>query len=258
VSASAGGAPARGHAGDSTGTPAREGRAGDSTGAPARAATPATAGSAGLARAPCPIRVLRLGRRDYGETLALQQRLQAEVMAGATECLVLVEHPPVVTLGRRGDERHVLAPRAPVVRVNRGGDVTYHGPGQLVGYPIIDLARRGADVHRYLRDLEAVLIDAAAGFGVAAARRPGFTGVWVAGDKLAAIGVGVRRWVTMHGFALNVADLRADFAAIVPCGLHGTGVTSLEQAAGRRPPMAEVETAVTAAFGAVFGCREAG
>lgn len=199
------------------------------------------------------LRLALLGRREYGAVLALQERLRHAVIDGASDCLLLVEHPPVITLGRRGDERHVLAHTAPVVRVNRGGDVTYHGPGQIVGYPIVDLGRRGCDVHRYLRDLEAVLVAVAARFGVVAARRPGFTGVWVGTDKLAAIGVGIRRWVTMHGFALNVADLRAPFAAIVPCGIAGAGVTSLEQASGRRPARAEVEAAIVAAFGDVFG-----
>jgi lipoate-protein ligase B len=122
-----------------------------------------------------------------------------------------------------------------------------------VGYPIVDLARRSCDVHRYLRDLETVLIAVAARFGVAAGRRDGFTGVWVGRDKLAAIGVGIRRWVTMHGFALNVADLRAAFAAIVPCGLVGTGVTSLEELCGARPDRSAVEHAVVDAFATTFG-----
>jgi len=196
--------------------------------------------------------VRRLGRLPYDQAWAVQEEARAAVIAGAPEQLLVVEHPPIITLGRRGDARHVLAPRAPVVRVNRGGDVTYHGPGQLVGYPIIDLARRGRDVDRYLRGLEAVLIAAAARFGVSACRRPGWTGVFVGGDKLAAIGVGIRRWVTMHGFALNVADLRVEFAAIVPCGLAGVGVTSLEQATGRRPALADVETVVVEEFGRAF------
>jgi lipoate-protein ligase B len=200
-----------------------------------------------------PIAVRRLGRRDYAETLALQESTRAGVIAGAQEELLLVEHPPVITLGRRGDERHVLVPSAPVVRVGRGGDVTYHGPGQLVGYPILDLATRGRDVDRYLRALETVLIGLAGRFGVVATRRRGFTGVWVGDAKLAAIGVGIRRWVSMHGFALNVADLRAEFAAIVPCGLAGVGVTSLEQLTGRRPAMVDVESAVVDEFQRVFG-----
>jgi lipoate-protein ligase B len=138
------------------------------------------------------------------------------------------------------------------VRVNRGGDVTYHGPGQLVGYPIVDLARRGRDVHRYLRDLETVLIRVATRFGVAAGRRAGLTGVWCGDAKLAAIGVGIRRWVTMHGFALNVADLRREFASIVPCGLAGMGVTSLAAETGGEPALAAVEDVVIEEFADVF------
>lgn len=194
--------------------------------------------------ASAPLRVLRLGRRDYAETLVLQETLREEVLGGASDVLVLVEHPPVITLGRGADERHVLAPIAPVVRVSRGGDVTYHGPGQLVGYPVFDLRRHGADVHRYLRRLEDVLTAVAGRFGVATVRRPGMTGVWVGANKLAAIGVGIRRWVTMHGFSLNVADVREAFAAIVPCGLAGTGVTSLTVEVGRPLDLSEVETPV--------------
>ncbi len=203
------------------------------------------------------VEVRRLGRCGYEETLALQEEARARVIEGAPEQLMLVEHPPVITLGRRGDARHVLAARAPVIRVSRGGDVTYHGPGQLVGYPILDLGRRERDVDRYLRALEDVLIRVAGRVGVTAGRRRGFTGVWVGNAKLAAIGVGIRRWVTMHGFALNVADLRTEFSAIVPCGLAGVAVTSLEEATGRRPPMEEVETLVIEEFQHVFATAPA-
>ena len=199
-----------------------------------------------------PLDVRRLGRRGYEETLALQEEARARVIAGAPEQLILVEHPPVITLGRRGDARHVLVPRAPVVRVSRGGDVTYHGPGQLVGYPILDLGRRGRDVDRYLRALEDVLIAVAGRFGVVARRQRGWTGVWVGNAKLAAIGVGIRRWVTIHGFALNVADLRTEFSAIVPCGLAGIGVTSLAQATGQCPVLTVVEAMVIDEFLRIF------
>lgn len=209
--------------------------------------------ASGLSATHGTLHVERLGRRLYEDVLALQTARRDAVLAGAADRLLLVEHPPVITIGRGGDARHVLRATAPVLRVNRGGDVTYHGPGQLVGYPILDLGRRGGDVHRYLRDLEAMLIDVAARFGVQAARRAGLTGVWVGHDKLAAIGVGIRRSVTMHGFALNVADLRAAFDAIVPCGLAGTGVTSLAEASGRSPALADVEAAVAAVFAARFG-----
>jgi lipoyl(octanoyl) transferase len=210
--------------------------------------------AAALAPEAHPIEVRCLGRCGYEETLALQEEARAQVIAGnEPEQLLLVEHPPVITLGRRGDARHVLVPRAPVLRVSRGGDVTYHGPGQLVGYPILDLGRRGRDIDRYLRALEDVLIAVAGRFGLVAERQRGRTGVWLGNDKLAAIGVGIRRWVTMHGFALNVADLRADFAAIVPCGLAGIGVTSLAQATGQCPAMADVEALVLDEFRRVFG-----
>ncbi len=199
-----------------------------------------------------PIEIVRLGRRDYEETLELQEKARTQVIDGGPEQLLLVEHPPVITLGRRGDARHVLVPRAPVLRVSRGGDVTYHGPGQLVGYPILDLARRGRDIDRYLRALEDVLIAVAGRFGLTARRQRGWTGVWLGNDKLAAIGVGIRHWVTMHGFALNVADLREDFAAIVPCGLAGIGVTSLAQATGQCPAMVDVEALVIDEFLRVF------
>jgi lipoyl(octanoyl) transferase len=204
-----------------------------------------------------PVEVRRLGLRDYEETLAIQEEARAQVIAGGPEQLLLVEHPPVITLGRRGDVRHVLVPRAPVLRVSRGGDVTYHGPGQLVGYPILDLGRRGRDVDRYLRALEDVLIAVTRRFGVAARRKRGFTGVWVGNAKIAAIGVGIRRWVTMHGFALNVADLRAEFAAIVPCGLAGIGVTSLAETTGSCPAMADVEALVVDEFQRIFASPDA-
>jgi lipoyl(octanoyl) transferase len=205
-----------------------------------------------------PIEVRRLGCLGYEETLALQEEARAHVIAGGSEQLLLVEHPPVITLGRRGDVRHVLERRAPVLRVSRGGDVTYHGPGQLVGYPILDLDRRGRDIDRYLRALEDVLIAVARRFGLAARRQRGFTGVWLGNAKLAAIGVGIRRWVTMHGFALNVADLRTEFAAIVPCGLAGIGVTSLAEATGQCPAMADVEALVIDEFLRVFAPSEDG
>lgn len=205
-----------------------------------------------------PIEVRRLGRLGYEEALAVQEEARAQVIAGAPEQLLLVEHPPVITLGRRGDMRHVLERRAPVLRVSRGGDVTYHGPGQLVGYPILDLNRRGRDIDRYLRALEDVLIAVARRFGLTARRQRGFTGVWLGNAKLAAIGVGIRRWVTMHGFALNVADLRSEFAAIVPCGLAGIGVTSLAEATGHCPTMADVEALVVDEFLRVFAPSEEG
>jgi lipoyl(octanoyl) transferase len=195
------------------------------------------------------LEVLWLGRVPYAEGLALQRQRQDAVRAGeAAEALLLLEHPPVITLGRSADPAHVLAPPealaargVEVHEVARGGDVTWHGPGQLVGYPIVDLAARGRpDVHRYLRDLEGALCDAAAELGVAAQAIPGMTGVFAKGAepprKLASIGVGLRGWITGHGFALNVdADL-AGFGAIVPCGLRGVSMTSLARELGDAAP----------------------
>ena len=168
--------------------------------------------------------VRHLGCVPYGEALELQRQLRDRRLADEVpDTILLLEHPDVVTFGRRADPANALlsddALRRSgydVYRVNRGGDVTYHGPGQLVCYPILDLEPRGADVHRYLRQLEGVLSDALADFGIAAGRRPGYTGVWVdERRKIASIGVGIRRWVTMHGFALNVACDLSRFGAIV-------------------------------------------
>jgi len=177
-----------------------------------------------------------LGRLPYAEALALQLRLRDSRLSGEIgDRVLLLEHPDVITLGRGTREsslrvgREELARRGYAVHeVNRGGDVTYHGPGQLVGYPILDLADRGRDVHLYLRQLEDVLIETAADFGVSARRRPGFTGVWVdERRKLASIGIGVRRWVTLHGFALNVSCDLERFEAIVPCGLRDAEMVDL-------------------------------
>jgi lipoate-protein ligase B len=183
-----------------------------------------------------PLEVRRLGRLPYGEALELQRQLRDRRLAGeAPDTILLLEHPDVVTFGRRADPGNALLSDAAlrrsgydVYRVNRGGDVTYHGPGQLVGYPILDLEPRGADVHQYLRQLEGVLIDALSDFGIEAGRRAGYTGVWVdERRKIASIGVGIRRWVTMHGFALNVTCDLARFGPIVACGLRGVEMTSM-------------------------------
>lgn len=175
------------------------------------------------------------------------------------ETVFLLEHPHVFTIGRTGDNANLLASRdwrgdpIELVRINRGGDVTYHGPGQLVGYPVLDLRTRGRDVHRYLRDLEEVLIRTAADFGVRAHRREGLTGVWTDGGKLASIGVGVRRWITMHGFALNVRpDLRY-FQLIHPCGIQDCPVTSLSELLDRPVQLSEAIPACRRRLREVFG-----
>jgi lipoyl(octanoyl) transferase len=208
-----------------------------------------------------PLEVRRLGLVDYRAALAEQATLVTERQAGRIDDLLLfVEHPPVVTLGvRRGGRAHIVASPAAlrsagieVFETGRGGDVTYHGPGQIVGYPILDLKPDRCDVHRYVRDLEEVLIRAVRDFGVDAGRVAGLTGVWVQGQKLAAIGVRLSRWVTSHGFAMNLTtDLHA-FELIVPCGISDRGVTSLQRlgcTAGR----VEVEDAISRHFLDVFG-----
>jgi lipoyl(octanoyl) transferase len=213
--------------------------------------------------------VRRLGRVEYDAALALQQRLVEERRIGSIgDTLLLLEHPPVITLGARtrGRLTHVVASAAELVHAGvtvhetgRGGDVTYHGPGQLVGYPILDLRPDRCDVHEYVRDLEEVLMLAAATFDVAAGRLPGLTGVWAgpagAERKVAAIGVRISRWITSHGFALNVGTDLRNFGLIVPCGIADRGVASLEGLAGRTLSMTDVEAAVVDGFASVFGAR---
>jgi len=207
------------------------------------------------------LEVRRLGVVPYAEALALQRALVEDRRAERIDdTLLLVEHLPVITLGVKGDggRSHILAaPQQLAARgidvheTGRGGDVTYHGPGQIVGYPILDLKPDRQDVHRYVRDLEETLIRVAAEFGVTATRVKGLTGVWVGGEKLAAIGVRIGRWITSHGFALNVRTNLDEFALIVPCGIADRGVTSLEQL-GVAARQSEVEDAIVRHFSAVF------
>ena len=177
------------------------------------------------------------GRVDYVRAVAWQEALVARRIAGGPDALLLLEHPPVYTLGRGADARHLGAADGgpvPVHRVHRGGEVTYHGPGQLVGYPIVGLRDLRPDLRWYLRSLEDVLIDALADLGVAARRRAGLTGVWVEDRKIASIGIALRRWVAWHGFALNVAPDVGGFAAITPCGITGVEMTSVAREGGPR------------------------
>ncbi len=194
-----------------------------------------------------------LGRVTYSDALALQEELVARKASDPSvpDELLLLEHEPVYTIGRTPDQSSLRDPAAlphPVVQTNRGGQATYHGPGQLVGYPILDLRVRGQDLHRYLRSLEDTLISLLGDYGVEAGRSEGQTGVWVGRRKIASIGVGVRRWVSMHGFALNVCGDLAPFMAITPCGIAGVEMTSVSRECGREVSVKEVAERVLPHF----------
>ena len=195
--------------------------------------------------------VMRAGLVPYDAALALQADMVTARKAGTIgDMLILLQHPPVITLGVtvRQSREHVLATAddlrdrgIALFEAGRGGDVTYHGPGQLVGYPILDLKPDRMDAHRYVRDLEEALIGVCADYGLAGSRKSGLTGVWVGEEKIAAIGVRLSRWITSHGFALNVTTNLDHFALIVPCGISDRGVTSLERLLGTAPTMDGVE-----------------
>jgi len=208
------------------------------------------------------LHVAHLGPTSYRDGLALQESLVAARASGRTgDWLLYPDHPPVITIGRGGGwESLRVAPEAlrargvEIVEVTRGGDVTWHGPGQLVGYPILHLDRLGRDTHRLLREIEGALIEACAGWGLEARTVAGRTGVWVGDDKLASIGVAVRRWVSYHGFALNVSPDLSDFSLMHPCGLHGISMTSLTRLLGDRAPgLDETRTVVTQALARRLG-----
>jgi lipoyl(octanoyl) transferase len=208
-----------------------------------------------------------LGRIPYLEAEALQRDLvEARRRDDAPDTLLLLEHPPVITVGRGGDLSHVLAGAADLERrgielheCSRGGDVTFHGPGQLVGYPILRLGDGRRDAHRYLRDLEETIIRAVEEYGIRAGRISGLSGVWVGNEKLAALGVRLSSgWVTSHGFALNVADSLDGFSAIVPCGIHDRGVTSMGRLLGHDPGLEAVARRTAARLAEVFGLEPEG
>ncbi|PZR71788.1 MAG: octanoyltransferase [Chthoniobacterales bacterium] len=193
--------------------------------------------------------VRRLGQVAFADALALQENLVAEKRTNRSlgDELLLLEHEPVYTIGRTPDQsslRGVAHLPHPLFPINRGGQATYHGPGQLIGYPVIDLRRCGHDLHRYLRWIEALLIETLAGFGMAATTRSGLTGVWIEDRKIASIGVGVRHWITMHGFALNVCGDLAPFDQIVPCGIANVTMTSIEKETGTGRSVLEVASRV--------------
>jgi lipoyl(octanoyl) transferase len=230
------------------------------TTSPARSASPAQPARGPIG--PRSLSVRRLGVVPYEEALALQRSLVEERRAGRIgDTLLLLQHPHVITVGVRGDggRSHVLASPETLAacgvgihETGRGGDVTYHGPGQIVGYPIFDLNPDRRDVHRYVRDLEEVLIRTAADYGIDAERIAGLTGVWVGREKLAAIGVRIARWITSHGFALNVSTNLDYFNLIVPCGIPDRGVTSIERLLGHPAELADVEERLAGHFNNVF------
>ena len=195
-----------------------------------------------------------LGRQPYRPVWSFQRELQRRrIDQEIPDTLLLVEHDPVYTIGKNGSENHVIAGNAElasrgidVVAVDRGGDVTYHGPGQMVGYPIFDLHQHRQSISWYMRELEGVFITLLAEMEIAAARKPDYTGVWIGDDKILAMGVRISRWVTMHGFAFNIEPDLAHFGGIIPCGIFHMGVTSLREQLGRSIPWDTVKERVIA------------
>jgi lipoyl(octanoyl) transferase len=210
------------------------------------------------------VRVLDLGRLGYQAAWDRQLEVHQAVLDGGEDCLIFVEHDPVLTLGANFHEENLLLTREQygergidVIRTDRGGDVTYHGPGQLVIYPIFDLTRHGKDLHKWMRDLEETMIVTCREFGVTAGRLSDVnTGAWVGNRKIAAIGVKVRRWVSLHGIAINCSNDLGDFDLIVPCGVIGHGVTSLSREVGTEVGIEEVKPVVVKAFEEVFAESE--
>lgn len=208
------------------------------------------------------LNVYRLGLVPYKTALDLQMRLLEKRIKGETgDMLLLLEHPPTFTIGRKGLKEHLLMNEKYLSErgihfqeISRGGDITYHGPGQLVGYPIIDLTSKSRDVHKYLRGLENMIISVLSEYGIESGRIEGLTGVWVKGNKIASIGVGVKRWVTYHGFALNVNTDLSYFDMIVPCGIPDVKMTSIKGCLGKKNeiPIDEVEETVIEAFKTTF------
>jgi len=199
--------------------------------------------------------LLDLGRKGYREVWELQKALvDRRAEDRIPDGLILVEHDPVATLGRRGKREDVLDPGLEVFEIERGGEATYHGPGQLVGYPVVRLGPGRRDIRRYVHDLEQVLIDSLADFGIDAERHPEHRGVWIEGRKIASLGIRISRWVTSHGFALNVSTDLSYFSLMNPCGIAGCRMTSLELECAAPVPMAAVRERVTAHFGNVFAC----
>ena len=197
-----------------------------------------------------------LGQRPYQEVWAYQKEIQAKRIAGEIEdTFLMVEHEPVYTLGKNANENHLLQSRdqsVDVFNIERGGDITFHGPGQLVGYPILDLSNYKKSVSWYMRTLEQIIIDTVSEFGIEAKRIEGLTGVWVGDEKIAALGVRIRRWVTMHGFSINVNTDLTFYDGIIPCGIFDHGITSMEQLLCQPQDMEKVKKVVRSKFGYYF------
>ena len=202
------------------------------------------------------VNIMNLGKRSYGEVWSLQKKMQIRRMAGEIDdLLILVEHDPVYTLGKNADVNHLLQSRdrtIEVFNVERGGDITFHGPGQLVGYPIIDLANYKKSVSWYMHSLEQLTIEVLSEFEISAKRVKGLTGVWVGDKKIAAQGVRLTRWVTMHGFSINVNTDLSYYNGIIPCGIFDRGVTSMEELLGSTQKMEKIRTLVIDKFNQIF------
>jgi lipoate-protein ligase B len=204
--------------------------------------------------------IWRLGVVEYGAAYQLQKKIHEQRVAGDIgDTLLLLEHPPAITVGKAGSIENILVPRETLNQmgislyfVDRGGDVTYHGPGQLVGYPILDLSSRGGDLKRYVRDLEEVLIRTLEDFSIKAGRDPQHVGVWIGQKKIASIGLSIRQWVTMHGFALNVCNNLEHFSLIHPCGFKDRKTTSMQEVLGFQPSIEEVTERLLFLFSEVF------
>ena len=206
------------------------------------------------------IKVIDLGYMDYQSTWDLQKGYHQKVLNGdTTDTLLLVEHESVYTLGKNANENHLLqsAPEdAKIFHIERGGDITYHGPGQLVGYPILDLHRYNTSISWYMRRLEQVIIDTLNEYGIKADVKEGLTGVWVGDEKIGAQGVRISRWVTMHGFALNVNTDLDYYSGIIPCGIFEYGVTSMEKIVGEKLNMGKVKKSILKSFHQAFQNQE--
>jgi len=206
--------------------------------------------------------ILNLGRTPYGLAWDLQKKIfSLRLTEKISDVLILTEHEHVYTIGKSGSDNHLLAAQKELLNgnvelyhIDRGGDITYHGPGQLVGYPILNLSDYYQDIHKYLRDLEEVIIRTLSAYDIKAMRDPEYTGVWVGDEKIAAIGIKVSRWITMHGFALNVSNDLRYFDRIIPCGIFHKGVTTMEKITGRNFSINDVAETISQNFLEVFGC----